>query len=891
MRLARLPLKPPIPKIGDDRRLVKSGPSIRLHGGVPARESADTGELLPVAEPLRKKQRRESSARARIASLPNPPVVAPSSGPASPEPWSIVRPRISVLKSLVDKRKIPQLTKPQEDELSKYIAADSAVLASFGFDNLVKLRRGKSDFGEVKKIKHKASRYLQHLKERGANVVLQTPPWNLKRLEETIKRGPHKSSEEHAEFLREELLDFVQKGFWTILPWRLVKKYKRLLHKLRISPMGVVPQRARRPRLIVDYSCFDLNKETLKLAPKDAMQFGKALERILSQIVNANPAHGPVQLIKVDIADGFYRVWLNLSDIPKLAVSIPSLKGEEPLLAFPLVLPMGWTESPPYFCAATETVTDVANHRARNNWKPPAHRLDEAADSTPADEQPVPVGSSTQATTSTALPDTIPNRAFKQRLLSRFDVFVDDFIGMGQGTKQRLTNLRRILLHTLDEVFRPLSPDDSPSRKEPASVKKLLQGDACWGTRKMILGWIIDTMKMTIELPPHRVERLAAILASIPRSQKRVSTLKWQKVLGELRSMSIAIPGSRGLFSLLQEALRHHEPGSRIRLSQGVHDCLDDFRWLADDLSARPTRLYEVVAQPHPEILGAQDACGVGMGGVWFSVPTMSPSSGNEAVDEDSSPLAPRSDCGPLLWRARFPSDIVQSLVSFDNPHGSITNSDLELAAAVAQNDIAVHHFDVRERTIASGSDNTPTVAWQHKGSTTTTSAPAYLLRLQALHQRFHRYNSQSFYIPGVVNTMADDASRLFHLSDSALLTHFNTVYPQTNSWRIVHPTSKTLFSVTSALRRTRVDPASFLRVPTLMTKPGSSGPSSVPTCTSTRGSLTWGTRSCSYKSLGSGIVPDTSHPVTGLSSLAQWKEPCVQWGRLSPAWGPRTLG
>ena len=91
-------------------------------------------------------------------------------------------------------------------------------------------------------MKHKASYYLQHLKERGTNMVLQTPPWNLKRQEETIQRGPHKSSKEHAEFLRKELLDFVQKGFWTILPWRLVKKYKRLLRVLRISPMGAVHQ-------------------------------------------------------------------------------------------------------------------------------------------------------------------------------------------------------------------------------------------------------------------------------------------------------------------------------------------------------------------------------------------------------------------------------------------------------------------------------------------------------------------------------------------------------------------------------------------------------------------------------------------------------------------------
>jgi hypothetical protein len=144
------------------------------------------------------------------------------------------------------------LTTPQRDELSKYIVADSTVLASSGFEELVNIRRRKSDFGrDVKNINHKAGRYLDHLKRRGANVALQTPPWSLERLEETIKRGPHKSSEEHAEFLREELLDFVQKGFWTILPWRLVKKYKRMLRILRISPRGVAPQRARRPRLTV----------------------------------------------------------------------------------------------------------------------------------------------------------------------------------------------------------------------------------------------------------------------------------------------------------------------------------------------------------------------------------------------------------------------------------------------------------------------------------------------------------------------------------------------------------------------------------------------------------------------------------------------------------------
>jgi hypothetical protein len=146
-----------------------------------------------------------------------------------------------------------------------------------------------------------------------------------------------------------------------VLPYRLLQKHKHLISNLRISPMGAVSQRARRARIIVDCSFQGLNDETIKMAPREAMQFGKALKRILQAIVDANLKHGPVHLIKVDIAGGFYRIWLNVHDIPKLAVAIPTLYGEEPLLALPLVLPMRWTESPPYFCAATETVTDITN--------------------------------------------------------------------------------------------------------------------------------------------------------------------------------------------------------------------------------------------------------------------------------------------------------------------------------------------------------------------------------------------------------------------------------------------------------------------------------------------------------------------------------------------------
>ena len=53
------------------------------------------------------------------------------------------------------------------------------------------------------------------------------------------------------------------------------------------------------------------------------MQLGNALHRVLQHIHFADPKHGPVYLLKVDIADGFYRVYVAPRDVPKLGVAFP----------------------------------------------------------------------------------------------------------------------------------------------------------------------------------------------------------------------------------------------------------------------------------------------------------------------------------------------------------------------------------------------------------------------------------------------------------------------------------------------------------------------------------------------------------------------------------------
>jgi len=77
-------------------------------------------------------------------------------------------------------------------------------------------------------------------------------------------------------------------------------------------------------------------------------------------------------------------------------------------------------------------------------------------------------------------------------------------------------------------------------------------------------------------------------------------------------------------------------------------------------------------------------------------------------------------DSRPLLWCLEWPQFITEQLVSSIDLHGTISNSDLELAGGLIHLEALSQTFDVRERTIFSKTDNLATLYWQRKGSATT---------------------------------------------------------------------------------------------------------------------------------------------------------------------------
>ena len=149
-------------------------------------------------------------------------------------------------------------------------------------------------------------------------------------------------------------------------------------------------------------------------------------------MVHANPRYDAVSLAKINIAEGFYRVWLQVANLQKLGVVLPTSPGQPSLIAFPLTLPsMGWVKSPPYFFSSlTKTVCNLAKStklRTRSaTTHITAHRLEAVAATPPEDA----VEDQSQGGGVSRLPACRTRQGLPPVAAVDVYVYVDDFILM-----------------------------------------------------------------------------------------------------------------------------------------------------------------------------------------------------------------------------------------------------------------------------------------------------------------------------------------------------------------------------------------------------------------------------------------------------------------------------
>jgi len=708
----------------------------------------------------------------------------------------------------------------------------------------------------IKSIPHSAALYLHRLARSGIPAPSTAPPWSPSKRKEVLRRGAHSSAtHQFRDFLIEDMKDYVEKRFWVVLPYKDVQS----MPHLKLAPCGVVPQRDRRPRPIIDYTFAEVNQHSIQLAPLHSMQFSNALQRILQRIAYANPKFGPVHLLKLDLSDGYYRVRLSPEAALELAVLIPGDTPNSSLVGIPLSLPMGWAQSPPYFCAYTETAADLANNALGRPIATP-HRLEEESQR-PATVTPIPQASQMEHNY------VSPPGTLLTSPVQFTNVYMDDFIAMAQHP-----NLENTLHHTLQgifQVFRDQSlPNDPPARRHIISTSKMERGDATWGTEKTILGWLLNSAAGTLQLQPHKAARLLALTQEFS-AKTRTSRKNWQRLLGEFRYMATAIPGAKYLFSILQHVFRDQPNSARFRLGPLVKQALLDWGQLAQDLEATQMPIASLVPRA-PHYIGAVDASGAGCGGYWVG------SSFGSLIH-------------PTAFRLQFPDHIKQALVSASNPTGTLTNSDFELAALVLGAAVLPTFAPTTNACAFAASDNTPAVAWCQKGSTSSAGPNAHLLRWLAHLTRQSRLTLQPISVPGTSNTIADFISRSFSLSDQDLLAELNLRFPYQHAWHIAHPTPEHEQCLTSALSRTTWQQPCAIPG-TAATAPQSlCGTPFAPPCTSTHSSTIAPTKSQSYNSSPIDTALENLLPAALTSAVKRWGMPFVPWGRRSPSWDSPT--
>ena len=644
------------------------------------------------------------------------------------------------------------------------------------------------------------------------------PDWTKSHIEAAILKGPHSSAHdpEALKALHLETTDKVTNGYAKVIRYGDIAE--NLPAKLKISPVAMIPHKSRAFRTILDLSfrlrhqgklMESVNSATVKQAPAESMvQLGHCVQRLIATLADNYDPHKPFKFAKLDIKDGFWRMAVNNKDAWNFCYVLPQAEPlthiNDALLVVPNCLQMGWCESPPFFCAASETARDVIETLLLESSLP-AH---------PFEDQML-----REAQASTLAWRIQASASF----INLVEVFVDDFIGATNNIDAaHLEHFSRAMLFGVHSVFPP--PEVTGHHGEdPISQKKLKQGEGTWSTTKEILGWLVDGLNYTLSLLPEKCDKITKLIKKICKRQ-HVSLLKFQELAGNLQHASFGIPGGKGLFSPIFRALK--TTTGTVRITEDLKCVLRDWRTVIQQLQTAPTPVQLLVSS-YPNYIQFTDACGLGAGGI----------------------ITPGLD--PMqhwVWKFEWPRDIKEALVSGTNKTGTLTINDLELAGLVLGWLVLEHVCDdLRYKHVGMFCDNTSAVSWAYRGSTSTSTVAGRLLRFLALRQRKRQVSSLApLHVAGDDNAMADIPSRAFKSGKyfaacNDIVAYFNTHFPlpQNLSWKEYEVKPKLASRVTSSLRGERLQMESLLNLSKQGTNTGDTGQRTAPPATQTHTSQT----------------------------------------------------
>ena len=620
--------------------------------------------------------------------------------------------------------------------------------------------------------------------------------WTKKELQAAVDKGPHTSAlhPDAIDQITTEIADKVTSGQARVVLWDDIKDDPPA--KLKISPFAMIPHKSRKFRGILDltfpvtivdenYIVDSVNAATSKTAPQGAIdQIGQVLPRIIAAIADSKPGEN-VFMAKFDIKDGFWRLVCEEGEEWNFAYVLPQKDGEPTRLVIPTSLQMGWIESPGFFCAAAETARDVAEEYTETPiGSLPTHKFNKYT---------------TTSDTFASLPPTV---TVGRKLKYLLEVYVDDYIALAlASSQQELNHLSNAIMHGIHDVF----PSDTNDANDPIAEKKLKQHDGEWSIIKELLGWEFDGEQKTMQLNKEKLATLLAELKTLSRSKRPVRYNAFEKTIGKARNAALGIPAGKGMFSSINSVMALKKPLVYIRKNSPLWRSVKYLHAIIKESQREPTHCAELVTGA-PHFVGICDAAKEGAGGVILG-------------EQDS--------CVPTVFRLEWPQEVRDAMLTQQNPTGSLTNSDLEMAGLLLLwLVIEAVCPDLRHKHVAVFSDNTPTVSWVDRLASKQSKTAGGLLRALSFRMRQKRASPlTALHIRGKHNSIADIPSRSFggtpawHCrDDKSFLTLFDNKFPlpQQNSWQLFQIAPGVVTRVISILRTTDTAMDAWLRLPNL---------------------------------------------------------------------------
>jgi hypothetical protein len=275
-------------------------------------------------------------------------------------------------------------------------------------------------------------------------------------------------------------------------------------------------------------------------------------------------------------------------------------RSDEPIrLVVPTSLQMGWVESPPYFCAASETARDIAMDYANTGLGSlPTHKF-------------------THYTTGDADASKLLREASTrgQALRYSIEVYVDNFMSIVIPTsKAQLDHVANATMLGIHDVF----PANIVDSNDPISEKKPKKGEGQYSTLKTLLGFDFDGNRKTMWLEEKERAILLTTLKGWIRSGKNKQGIPFKdfkSVTAKLRHAFLSLQGGKGLLSPCNRLLQKRPSVVYFHRNPPLFLAIKDMRTLLRKSTTRPTRCKELVVG-WPNYIDVCDASSFGAGGI-----------------------------------------------------------------------------------------------------------------------------------------------------------------------------------------------------------------------------------------------------------------------------------